>query len=277
MASKPQNLHQTVFPRAEAISFDVRAFDEAIVSQGIKMVHYRAMRCPIGLTDQYDNRRPHDDHSGCSNGFLYTKAGELTVLFTGNGNAPRETDIGSIDGSSVQVTCQRFYDETEEEVHVLPYDRLFLAEEDIVVPTWHTFEAHVTGRDKLHYPVVFVQDLVDSEGISYKQGKDFEVVGGQIVWGSNRPKFDAELNRGSICSVRFCFRPHWYIKQLMHEVRVTQAEEPLTGDRKVIRMPQAMVLQREYIWEKAQSERETPESDIVGKMKAPRDGQFGPR
>lgn len=276
-AGKPTDVHKTVFPRAEAISFDVAAFDEALAGQGIKMVHWRSMRCPVGLVDQYDNRRPHDDHSGCSNGFIYTKAGELTVLFTGNNNQYSQSDIGMIDGSSVQVTCQRFYDDTEEQVYIAPFDRLYLAEEGIIVPTWQTFEAHIIGKEKLQYPAVMVQDLIDSDNNRYHQDEDFELENGQIVWkGSRRPTYSPERRRGQICSVRYNYRPYFYVKQLMHEVRVTQAEDMITGERRVFRMPQAMVLQREFVWERSEVDH-SEQPDTVGVIKTARDGSYGPR
>ena len=51
-----------------SVSFDPDAFDDALRAQGVQYVHWRAMRCPVGLTDRYSERRVHDDHSGCSNG-----------------------------------------------------------------------------------------------------------------------------------------------------------------------------------------------------------------
>jgi hypothetical protein len=54
------------------ISFDLEAFDNAIFSYGTKLVHYRAMRCPIGVTDRNDIHHSQADHDGCSNGFMYT-------------------------------------------------------------------------------------------------------------------------------------------------------------------------------------------------------------
>ena len=264
------------FPERLGVSFDVDAFDDAIRSQGVKLLHYRAMRCPVGLIDRYDNRRPDHDHSGCSNGFIYTKAGDLTALFTNNNKAPRQNDVGVVDGSTVQVTIQRFYDDTVEPVYAAPFDRFYLNEEKIVVPTWQLFEANITGKEKLQFPAVKVQDLMSADGRKYTEGVDFQVKGGYIQWVSeNRPTYDASRNKGQICSVRYLYRPYWYCQRMLHEVRVTQAEDRITGQRMVQRMPQAMVLQREYVFEKEEStqEGETSERQIP----APRDGGFGPR
>lgn len=277
-AKKPSLVNSLDFPSGQAVSFDVEAFDDLIQSQGVKLIHFRAMRCPVGLVDRYDNRRPEHDHSGCSNGFIYTKAGELTASFMGSGASVETLDTATVDGSSVQVTCQRFYDGTEEPVHIAPFDRLYLAEEGIVVPTWQLFESHITGKEKLQFPVNYVQDLMDNEGKRYIEGTDFKVEGGYIVWtGSNRPRFDAVRQKGAICAIRYLYRPYYYVQRLLHQVRVTQAEDKISGERVVQRMPQAMVLVREFVFEKEDKDPQAPESESLRQVPGPRDGSFGPR
>ena len=127
-----------VFP-SEQHSFDADAFDEAIRTQGIKFVHYRSMRCPVGLTDRDDMRRPHPDHSGCQNGFIYTRAGVITILFTGNSAAEKREDYGVLDGSSVSVSIPRHYDDTTEPCYLPTYDRMYLDDDSIIVPNWQLF------------------------------------------------------------------------------------------------------------------------------------------
>ncbi len=270
---KPGQVYATDLPNA-AVSFDVEQFDNALRSQGVTFIHWRAMRCPVGMTDEFDTRRPHEDHSGCSNGFLYTKAGEITCLFTGNSTQATISEVGVMDGSTVSVTMPRFYDGTETPVYIAPFDRLFLYEEKIVVPNWQLFKTNGT-KDKLNFLAVTVQDLVDSQNRRYELG-DFEIQGGQIAWISNtRPGLDPETGKGLVCSVRYTYRPYWYVKHLVHEVRVSQAENPYTGIREVNRMPQAIVLQREYIFEKNERDELAPDKDR--QVKPPDGPRFGPR
>lgn len=163
---RPQTVYRKEIPDREAHSFDVSAFDEAIDSQGVRLIHYRSMRCPVGLIDIGDNRRPHEDHAGCSNGFVYTMAGAVTSLFTSNSKKEMSGDIGALEGATVSVTFQRFYDELDANgapvpISISPYDRLYLDEPGIVVPTSGTFEYNMSGVNKLHFPVVAVHDLID--------------------------------------------------------------------------------------------------------------------
>ena len=271
-----QEVYTTDLPNA-VVSFDTDAFDEAIRSQGVTFVHFRAMRCPVGMTDMYSERRPHDDHAGCSNGFLYTKAGVITSLFAGNSTQTNVGEVGAMDGSTVNVTMPRFYDGTETPVYVAPFDRLYLAEENIVVVNWQLFQADKSGRDKLNFPAVTVQDLVDAQARRYEQ-PDFEVREGRIVWLTrNRPGLDPETGKGLVCSVRYTYRPYWYVKTLIHEVRVTQAENPVTGKREVCRMPQAIQLQREYIFEKEDRDPQAANPDSPRQVDRPVEPRFGPR
>jgi hypothetical protein len=197
----------------DAVSFDVEQFDNSIRNHGVTFVHWRAMRCPVGMIDEHDSRRPHEDHSGCSNGFLYTEAGELTALFTGNGTSSSFSEVGILDGSSVSVTIPRFYDGTSRPVYIAPFDRLYLKVEEIVVPDWQIFRTN-GNRDKLRFPAVTVQDLVDANNERYG-GSDFSIDSGQIAWtGTHRPGMRPESGKGLICSIRFTYRPYWYVKSL---------------------------------------------------------------
>lgn len=271
----PDILYQMVFP-SDAVGFDVAKFDEFIRSQGVQFVHWRAMRCPVGMVDPDDVRRPHPHHEDCSNGYIYTKAGTVTCGFLGNSKESRYEDYGRADGSTVNIVLPRFYDMPDggcfgdQPVEVAPFDRLYLKEEAIVVPTWHTFAAHASGVDRLWFPAVSVTDLVDANGARYAQDIDFTLRQGQIHWVSQR-----RPGKGVVCSVRFRYRPFWYVRNLVHEVRVAQAEDDF-GDRTLQRMPQGAVLQREYFFEKEQRDSQAKDPERR-QQPQPADGGFGPR
>lgn len=241
----------------DAVSFDAGAFEDAIQAHGIKLVHYRAMRCPVGMVDQYSERRPHKDHSGCQGGFLYFEAGECTSLFSGNSTNSKMADVGLLDGSTVSVTFPKFYDGTEQEILLATFDRIYLKENKVPVINWQLFEYNQAGYNKMQYPVEHVEHLVDSNGVQYKLGVDFEVADGQIKWIGKTPGMDLETNKGLVCSIRYTYLPFWYVKNLMHEVRVIQIEDPL-GNRAIERMPFAAMLQREYVFELEDKEPSSP-------------------
>jgi len=257
-----------------SVSFDAEAFNEMIQSHGVQLVHYRAMRCPVGLIDINDTRRPEDDHSGCSNGFIFSKAGKVTCLFSNSGEDFHSSDAGFVDGSTAVVTASPTYDDSEEPVQVVMYDRFYLAEEAILVPHWQLVETHITGHDRLSFPALKVLDIVDSTGKRYSAG-DYDLVDGQIIWKGSRPPFNSDTNRGAVYAIRYEFRPYFNCSRVMHQIRIAQIEGP--DGRKVQRMPQQFQLTRETISLVEENDELAPMPNSPRQMRGPRKGMMGPR
>jgi hypothetical protein len=247
------------------------------------------------MTDLDDMRRSHPDHEGCTNGFIYTKLGCITALFTGNSKRKNPEEMGFYDGSTVQVTFPRTYDETHQPIYVAPFDRFYLDEESLVVPMWQLFLHHETGTDRLKYPVEKILHLIDSSGLRYQESTDFIVSGGLIKWIGRRPTPSLDLgplttsapilegnpvqsDRGAVCSARYLYRPYWYVGQVMHELRVTQTTEQ--DGRNIRKMPQAVVLHREYV--ALTRDKQEPgslgiDADALRTVLGPLSGGFGPK
>jgi hypothetical protein len=263
------------FP-SQAVRFSPEAFDEAISAHGVQYIHYRALRCPVGLVDINDIRRPHDHHENCSNGFIYTKVGTLTCLFVGNDKNAQYQDTGRVDGSSVTVCIPRKYDDCDQAVQISYADRMYLKADKILVVGQETFLTKPSGIDRLTFPAESVTDLIDSRGVRYNQGDEFCIKDGKIVW-SNGPGIDPETGRGVVCSVRYMYAPFFYIKNLIHEVRVARTEDE-SGDSLIQLMPQLAVLQREIVFQNEQNDEEAARSKPDRQQDAPIDAPlFGDR
>jgi hypothetical protein len=256
------------------VNWDEDAFDVFIRSQGAKLVHWRAMPCPVGLSDRFDVRRSEHDHSGCSNGHIYTKAGEVTCLFVNNTNKMDQHDTGVMSGGTVSVTAPFTYDDSDELiVDVMPYDRFFLDEEKILVPATQRVEHHVTLHDRMKFPVVQVVDIIDSQNV--RHGADeYDIVAGQLVWKQSLG-YDLVAKKGTIYSIRYMYRPYWYVKNMVHQVRVAQVES--IDGRSAKRWPQEWVMTRENVFEKEDNDELAVDPDSPRQMKGPADSAFGPR
>lgn len=256
-------------------SFNPQDFEDKIRNHGVKFVHFRALRCPVGMTDRDSERRPHPDHSGCSNGHIYSKAGVVTGLFTSNSNRIQQMDAGLMDGGTAQITLPVHYDNCDVEVRVAPYDRLYLDEEAITVPHHQLAEAHITGRDRLSRPIVEVTDLIDANGKVYGPD-DFKITeDGQLVWTNGGPGYDPQLKKGTIYSIRYQYRPYFYVDRLIHQIRVAKVNVGL--GRAVVRMPQSMMVIREYVFEKSDNDRKAPNPNDPRQTPAAPDDIFGSR
>lgn len=268
----PQEDYQLQFTPGQAVTFDYGAFDDLILYHGVTFVHFRAMRCPIGMVDKYDVRKPDNCELECSNGFIYTEAKHITGVFTNSPVRENGQDYGWLDENTAQLTIPITYDNCDEKIHITRYDRLYLCEDTITVQNWELIEAHATGIDRLSFPAVNVIDLIDNRGIKYSSS-DYTVTKGKIHWiGQKQPGQDPSTGKGRIYSIRYDYRPYWLVKSLPHEIRVSQ-ENTDTG-REVSQLPQLLALQREYV---RTSETAKDGVDNERALPSPRDGGFGPR
>lgn len=269
-------------PNNISVAFDVEAFDEAVTAHGVIFEHWRSMRSPLGMIDKFDSRRPDENHGvtggeADSNGQVFTKAGCVSALFTGNSKDLKSYDGGVLNSGVAQITPARFY-KSGTPVYMAPLDRLFIEDCSVLVVHQQLVAAHATGHDRLNFPAVEVQDLVDASGIRYNQGADFDILDGQIVWsGAKRPGTNADTETGRVYAVRYLMRPFWIVDTLMHEVRIAQVENAFTGERKTARMPISARVVREYVFmsEKADPQSSTPNSPR--QASGPASGSLGPR
>jgi len=274
---------QMSFPPGDAVLFDPEAFDNLLRTHGVQLQHYRALPCPVGMIDPDDQRHPSEDHEGCSNGHIHVLSGDITCSFLGNSKDSILGDLGRMDGSTVQVTFPRYYDQANSNDALIPFrpcplDRIYLKDETITVPHPQYFAANVVGVDRLNFPVVEVTDLVDNQGKRYAQGVDFTLWQGQIKWlTQNRPGLDPKTQKGRVCGIRYHYHPFWYVQRMIHEIRVSQVEDEFTGERKLIRFPQQAVLQREYVFLAEQKDQLAKNPNSLRQQHSPGSGQFGPR
>jgi len=268
--------------QGEQIYQSLIAFDNNVRNSGIKMCHFTVIPCPVGRYSKTDTlNRPHDDHSGCQNGHIYTFAGQVTVLFTGNAKRPNYGEGETINGSTAQVTVPRFYDDQPElPVVVSPWDRFTFSEPPFQVVHWELIDSNETGTDRLKFPAVKVLQLIDSAGVSYDHG-DYCIDGnGDIVWNSQkRPGYDQDSGRGRCYSIRYLYNPFYYCSGLGHEVRVLPAVGP-DGTRQMMQAPRQITLERENTFRQADNDTETQSTSKdaqIRQVRAPSSGGFGPK
>ncbi len=240
-----------------SIQLDMVAVDGFLSSHGVKLTHFRALRCPVGLTDRHDQNQSHEDHAECSNGYLYTQAGDMSCFFLGNSQQPEWKDVGKLTVGMVQTSFPRFYDAAPaggggdsgdgDPVDICVFDRFFL-NESITVSYWQTVQYNPAGIDRLHFLATKVIDLVDNLGIKYKQDVDFKLQNGRILWFGRAPGVDPENQRGRVYSIRYRYRPYFYLQRFVHEVRVSRQVDA-DGNVTVVPLPQSGVLTREYMFE----------------------------
>jgi hypothetical protein len=202
----------------EQMGMDVSAFDTLIQGKAVPLLHHRALKCPIGLNDPQDVHRHHHTGCGCSNGMIYRPIGRIYATLTSNQEDLQKLDIGYVNGASVVATFTRFYDSDHTKRAIIkPIDRFYLEQEDIWTGTWSVIARRRDELpDRLEYPAIQVEHLVDANNQWYHQNIDFDLnAEGDVVW-----RADKGPQIGSVYSIWYLYRPHFYVAQLIHEIRL---------------------------------------------------------
>jgi hypothetical protein len=254
---KPQGQQLTSFPEGRLghqISINLDAQDDFVNSHGVDWIHYRAIPSPIGLKDRGEYRKVDAADVIASNGFIYKCAGEFSGVIVSNSKGKDMRDGGLFDESVARLIMPRFYNSKEgdsasgKEIHLAPGDRIFIKDLETKVPNYQRLQYNPDGVDLAQFPILEVEDLIDSRGIEYTCGKDFTIKDGNIAWlpAGKNPGIDSDTGRGRVYGVRYLYNAHWYILSIPKEVRVGRATEG--GVRKPARMPYYAVIQREYVY-----------------------------
>lgn len=242
-------------------SLNLPASDELVKNLGIKLVHYKCVPSPLGQFEKGAYRRGEMEgidnvlkNGVLSNGFIYKKAGCFIGTLLGNSEQTKFAEnAGIIDPSQVRLVLPRFYEDNAR-IYLSPGDRIYLADEDadVLVATFEKAEFnHEGGIDVLVFPVKEVEYLIDSQGIEYVCGQDFEIDNmGRIVWkaGGRNPGIDPQTGRGRVYSIRYRYIAFFYVYQLLNEIRLTNVTQG--NIRKPERMAYHALLVREYVFHK---------------------------
>ena len=189
--------------------------------------------------------------------------------------------MGYLDEASVQITLPRMYEpecNMTKPVFIAPFDRFYIKEDaGLEVVHWQLQAAHIMGIDRLSFPIKQVLDIVDSQGKRYDSTDYCITSEGHLKWIDGRgPGIDPKSGLGLVYSIRYVYRPYFYVYRLIHEIRVAQIQDESTSERNVKRMPQCAVLNREYNFMSSGAD-VTPDSATARSPRGPREGNLGPR
>lgn len=236
------------------IKFNLNAQEAFAKARGVVFEHWAATPSPIGLKDRGDYRRSDTLDVFSENGFIFKKVGEFVATLV---NAPDSSQTGGpaegglYDNSTGRLILPKFYNKDcpsdTKEISILPGDRVYAKDLELVVDNYQRAEYNPTGSDFLQYPAKCVQTLIDSKGIEYTEGVQFKVNSeGNIQWidGKSNPGIDPETGKGRVYSIRYGYKAFWYVTQLLNEIRITNTDTATEPTR----MPQHVMVQREYVY-----------------------------
>lgn len=236
------------------MSFDLNKQDQFVTSLAVDFVHYKAVPSPIGKNDRGSYRRNDGVDTITSNGMIYSCAGKFSATMTDNQRSQQRGQSGFIDPSKSRLILPRFYNKNAvsdgERIYMAPGDRIYISDPDadVLVSCYHEMD-YEDGDNVPMFPIVKLEQLVDSRNIYYQCGADYKITdSGNIRWlsGGRNPGIDPDTGRGRVYSVRYLYKAYWYVDSIPKEVRVTNVT---TGNtRSPERMPYHVIVVREYIY-----------------------------
>ena len=253
-AKGPQLVTIPVESDLPQISFNMVDHDSFIRSHGVTFVHSRAMPSPVGLKDRGEYRRSDALDTISSNGMIYKQCGCFTAVMLGSSKSTKSVEGGMYDQATARITLPRFYDkpegqELDKSIRLCVGDRLYVKDLEIDVVTYQRVDYNPEGVDLLQYPTLYVESIIDSNMVEYRQDIDFIITSyGNIKWidGKKNPGVDPDTGKGRVYAIRYGYNAFFYIASIPNEVRVTNKTE--SGLRVPERGTYHAVIQREYVY-----------------------------
>jgi hypothetical protein len=225
------------------VAMNPQAFEDLIKGKGIRMIHSRPLPCPNIKDIHAGDHSPACDM--CHNGTLYYGEKEFIGAFFSNSNDRQFQIQGQWDYENVTICIPITYEDgTDMDVQL--YDQISVK---TVTPVryYQRVEHSQSGIDRLQFPAVKVDQLMDATGKQYYAGIDFEIEEGNIKWTTqNRPGYDLSIERGVIYSVNYYCEPIFTIISLPHQFRTTQT---IGADGKpyATRFPQLASCRKDFV------------------------------
>lgn len=231
---------------------DPIAFEQLIKNRGLKWKHEKGTPCPN--VDDMDTQQHDPNCECCTNGIIYFDPQCINGLFQQNKLERMYEVQGVWDIGEAVVTYSAYADDKDGNagygcpVDIQHFDRLTLLDYEF---RWQQLIEHSpTGIDRLRYPALSMNYLATKDK-EYFVDKDFIInEDGNIKWlGQNQPGYDQLNDRGEVYTIVYSARPVFLVVHLVHEVRATKTEDPIDGEVKAVRLPQQVLLRRDYLVE----------------------------
>lgn len=235
-------------------SFDPEGFDELIINRGIRWIHHKAAYCPNVLSLEVQEHDP--NCKDCENGYLFfdTNHNEPIMGIFQNNKLERLYEINGLWEQGDAVVTFTSYAPKDGIVGAGPVNSFKIGDKltclDYTFDWQERLEHQPAGLDRLKYPAVSVEFLADKNQ-RYMEGVDFEITAmGEIRWlpGGKKPLLDNQRNKGGIFTIVYQARPIFYVMQVLHEIRATKGISRKTGVLETIRLPQQLLIRRDYMF-----------------------------
>lgn len=232
------------------------AFNQLLQNRGIRFIHKIAVPCPNIKSLDANNHDP--DCEFCDNSqILHLPGKEIWGVFTSN-TLEKMFEIQGLweIGTAVITLPTEFEDGAQAEFNT--FDHLECPDFLVRLNDLKEYEPTSTGRQKLRYKIVDICHMTSVRGDSlfvYEKDVDFVVEDGEIKWLLGKaPSYDDANMIGEVLSITYVANPVYAVLNVMHELRVTQELDTATGTKIAKRLPQQVLVKRDFLLTGADAE-----------------------
>ena len=223
------------------------AFNQLLQNRGIRFIHHVATPCP-NMKDLNSNN--HDPNCPfCDNSqIIHLEGKEIWGTFTSNSLEKMFEVQGVWEIGTAVISFPTMYMD-KEQADFNAFDKLICPDFQVRLNDLIQYEPTNNDIQYLRYPIVKIQNMtsvVDDALYTYTVDVDFTIEDGGIKW-INKPLYDDMIELGEVISVTYVANPVYAVLNVMHELRVTQEFDIMTGQKVAKRLPQQILVKRDFL------------------------------
>ncbi len=232
------------------------SFDQLLKNRGIRFLHHIAAPCPNMKSINANNHDPNcifcDDSQ-----IIHLPPKEIWGVFTSNSLEKMYEIQGVWEIGTAVVTFPTEYP-VGGQADFNTFDWLVCPDFEIRLSDIKEYDPDQNSGIELRYPIVKVESMISVRNgllYNYVEGIDYTIVSGNIAWiAGKEPYFDLASQTGEVISILYTANPVYSVLNVMHELRVTQEYDIVTGQKIARRMPQQVLVKREFLVNPAEKE-----------------------
>lgn len=229
------------------------SYDQLLQNRGIRFMHRRALPCP-NMSQLEDNNHIPDCPICDDSGLLYYGEKEIWGIFQSNSVEKTFEQQGIWEIGSAVVTFPAEYPDGSE-ADFNTYDELAIPDFEVRLWELRQYKPTPGNIQSLRYPIVKVDYMAavvqNNVGVdvlkTFTVGVDFNITtDGDIQW-LIPPDYDPDRGVGDVVTISYYAHPIYKVLQPLRELRVTQELDPNTGVKIAKRLPQQILVRRDFL------------------------------
>ena len=231
------------------------AWDQLLNNRGIRLFHRVAAPCPNMKGLEENNHIPNCPF--CDNSqMIYhnTFPGtndqrEIWGAFTSNSLEKMFEVQGVWEIGTAVITFPAEYGNGVQ-ADFNTFDQLYCPDFEVRLNDLIEYKSSSSRITRLRYPIVnidYMSAVVNNSMKEYALGTDYEITAdGDIHW-LIEPHYNSVDDIGEVISITYVANPVYTVQNVLHEMRVSQEYDMISGQKVARRLPQQVLVKRDFL------------------------------